>query len=87
MADPLINDASPKGLLRQRNIFLSCSILSLASIAFALPHRITQFRQRRHLDERLVNLQAQIVAKQLEITGLEKLIKAAQQEIRTNLSK
>lgn len=86
MANPQVNDETAKRLLRQRNIFLSCTIISLTSIAFALPHQIMQFRQRQNLNEQLVSLQAQIVAVQLKITGLEKQIESAQQQIRNKLA-
>jgi hypothetical protein len=82
MATPVPDEQKAASLRRQRNLFAVIAICAVASIALAVPRKLSNYRELREVDARLIWLQAEIVGTRQDIQGVEDKILAVQQAIR-----
>jgi septal ring factor EnvC (AmiA/AmiB activator) len=69
-------------LRRQRNLFATLAVCSVASIGFAFPRKIAAIREQKAVNAQLVELQTEIVQNQQQTRDVEKQILAVEQEIK-----
>jgi uncharacterized protein YbbK (DUF523 family) len=66
----------------QRKLFITISICTIASIGLSVPRKVANYRQLKAVNDRLVELQGDIVYTQQQIRLVEDELLAAQREIR-----
>jgi hypothetical protein len=74
-------DASAERLRRQRNLFGAIAMCSLASIAFAVPRKLANYRELKAVNAHITDMQSAIVRAQRDITAVEDQIRDVQREI------
>jgi hypothetical protein len=82
MAIHVPDEQRAERLRRQRNLFAAIALCALASIGLAVPRKLSNFRELREVDARLIWLQSEIASTRQDIRGVEDKILGAQQAIR-----
>jgi hypothetical protein len=82
MAAIVPEDEDVTRLRRQRNLFATIAICSLASIGLSVPRKISNYRELKAVNAHVVELQASIVYTQQQIQTVENRIIGIQLEIR-----
>jgi hypothetical protein len=81
------NEAKINRLRKQRNLFVTLAVLSVASMGFAVPRKVASYRELKAINAHIVDLQAAIVDNQRQIRDVQDQILKAQQEIRKQQSR
>lgn len=72
---------------KQRNLYATLAICSIAAIAFAVPRKVASYRELKSANTQLVALQRAIVEEQRQIREVQEKIVKVQQEIRSQVSR
>jgi hypothetical protein len=74
-----------RSLRRQRNLYAILAVVSIAAIGFAVPRKLASYRELKSVNDRLVKLQAAIVANQDSTREVQRQILEVQQDITKRL--
>ena len=84
MESLVLEDEGVRRLRRQRNLFATIAVCSLASIGLAVPRKVASYRELKAANAHLVEMQAAIVSTQRQIKMAQEEIQGYQQAIRAS---
>jgi hypothetical protein len=87
MASTVPDEQKAARLRRQRNLFAAIALCALASIGLAVPRKLSNYRELKEVDARLIWLQAEIVGTRQDIKNAEDKILGVQRAIRKEIGR
>jgi hypothetical protein len=82
MASTVQDEQKAARLMGQRNLFALIALCALASIGLAVPRKLSNYRELKEVDARLIWLQAETVGTRQDIKDAEDKILGIQKAIR-----